>query len=124
MRMELPALIGRGVVAVTARYCTNDPYVITLGFPVAVCEQEWLIGRELLAEGLDTGAAGIGDVRVTARGDVVTLGLSTPDGVGWVVFRRDDVAALVTLTHRLVMPGHEGEFLDWSDTAGFPGEAP
>lgn len=124
MRMELPALIGQGTVTVTADYDSADPYVITLGFPPAVCAQEWVIGRELLAEALTDSAAGTGDLRVTVRGDVVVLGFATPDGVGWVVLRRDDVTALVAHTRRLVRPGTESEFVDWSDTAEFPGVAP
>jgi hypothetical protein len=124
MKMELPALIGQGTVTVSADYRADDPYVITLAFPVAVCAQEWAIGRDLLAEALDTGAAGTGDLRVTARGDVVVLGFATPEGVGWTVLRRNDVAALLALTHRIVRPGTESAFLDWSDTAEFPGVAP
>lgn len=124
VRIELPALIGQGAVTVIADYDRGDPYAIGLEFPPAVCAERWVIGRELLAEALTAGAAGTGDVRVTARGDVVVLGFATPDGVGWLVLRRDDVAALVAHTDRLVRPGTESEFLDWSDIAGFPGVAP
>jgi hypothetical protein len=113
--MDLPALLDKGHAVVHARYETTDPYAITLRFPEAVCAEEWLIGRELLAEAMQSGRAGIGDVRVTARGDLVVLGMSTPDGTGTVVFRRDDVAELLALTHQLVGPGSESQFLVWSD---------
>jgi hypothetical protein len=83
-----------------------------------------VIGRELLADALTVGRAGAVDVKVIARGDLIVLGLSTPDGAGWVVFRRDDVDALMTATRRMVSPGEESEFLDWSDIAEFPGVAP
>jgi hypothetical protein len=122
--MDLPALLGRGHAMVCARYEPADPYAITLQFPDEVCSETWVIGRDLLAEALQSGQAGLGDVKVTARGDLVVLGLSTPDGTGTAVFRRDDVAALLALTHQMVRPGTESQFLDWSDTADFPGVAP
>jgi Streptomyces sporulation and cell division protein, SsgA len=123
MKMDLPALIGSGDVVVAAYYKSTDPYAITLQFPSEVCAPDWVIGRDLLVEALRTERIGSGDVRVTVRGDLVVLGLSTPDGVGWVVFRRDDVDALVAQTFRIVRPGREAEFLDWSDTTDFPGVA-
>jgi sporulation and cell division protein SsgA len=115
MRMDLPALLGRGHAVVCARYETTDPYAITLRFPEAVCPEEWLIGRELLTEALRAGRAGLGDVKVTARGDLVVLGFTSPDGTGTAVFRRDDVAELLAQTHQIVRPGTESQFLDWSD---------
>jgi hypothetical protein len=123
MKMNLPALLSGGHGVVCARYETTDPYAIALHFPETVCAEEWVISRDLLAEALQVGQAGLGDVKVTARGDLVVLGFSTPDGAGTAVFRRDDVAELVACTHRVVGPDTESEFLDWSDTVDFPGVA-
>ena len=123
MKMDLPALLPCGNAVLSAHYRATEPYAITLWFPTEVCSEAWVLSRELLAEALRIEWAGAGDARVTVRGDLVVLGLSTPDGVGWVVFRRNDVAELIARTHDIVRPGTEPEFLDWSDTADFPGVA-
>ncbi|MFD5089008.1 SsgA family sporulation/cell division regulator [Amycolatopsis thailandensis] len=115
---RLHALLKTGHAVVNARYDTTEPYAVTFGFPGA----EWVISRELLAEALHCGQAGIGDVRVTAPGDLITVGLSTPEGSGWVVFRRDDLAELVAATFDAVRPGTESDAIDWSQAAEvFPG---
>ncbi|MER7861695.1 SsgA family sporulation/cell division regulator [Amycolatopsis japonica] len=111
-------LVETGQAAVNGRYDAAEPYAISFGFPGA----DWAISRDMLAEALRDGQAGIGDVRVTARGDLITVGLSSPDGCGWVVFRRDDLAELVSRTFDTVRPGTEGDALDWSAAAEvFPG---
>ncbi|WP_340686361.1 SsgA family sporulation/cell division regulator [Amycolatopsis coloradensis] len=109
----LHVLLATGPAVVDARYRAEEPYGITFGFPGA----DWVIGRDLLAEALRDGRAGIGDVRVTARGDLITVGLSSPGGCGWVVFRRDDLAELVARTFDTVRPGTESDALDWSAAA-------
>ena len=124
MRMDLPALLESGQVTVTATYETVHPYAVCFAFPEGDVLVEWAVSRDLLADALTAGHAGVGDVRVTARGDLVVLELSSLDGKGWALFRRDDVAALVALTHQAVRPGTESQFLDWSDISGFPGVAP
>jgi hypothetical protein len=120
MKMRLPAMAGTGQVEVTARYRREDPYALHLHFGLRP-GVDWAISRELVADALVSGQAGIGDVRVTARGDLVVLALSTPSGSGTAVFRRDDMAELIGRTHELVRPGTESEVLDWSDLAEFPG---
>ncbi|MEV0066670.1 SsgA family sporulation/cell division regulator [Amycolatopsis sp. NPDC050768] len=121
--LQLPALLGDGHATISASYDASEPYAITFGFDAVQPGLEWAISRELLSDALIYGAAGVGEVKVTARGDLVVLGLSNPDGTGAVVLRRDDVAALVAKTHQMVRPGCESRFLDWSDTAEFPGVA-
>ncbi|MEU9688126.1 SsgA family sporulation/cell division regulator [Amycolatopsis japonica] len=112
----LHVMLKNGPAVVNARYDAADPYAITFGFPGA----EWIIGRELLAEAVRNGHAGIGDVQITARGDVITIGLASPDGCGWVVFRRGDLATFLHTTHRAVHAG--AEEIDWSAAAEvFPG---
>ncbi|MEC3974574.1 SsgA family sporulation/cell division regulator [Amycolatopsis sp. H20-H5] len=121
MRRDLAVMIGAGQTVATFSYDATAPYVVTMRVVDGAGPVTWLLGREVLAEALVTGRAGVGDVRVTARGDLVVLGLSTPDGVGTAVLRRDDVAVLVALTHQIVRPGAESDALDWSDLAQFPG---
>jgi hypothetical protein len=121
--MPLPALLESGHATLAASYRRDDPYAIAVGFDVVQPGREWTISRELLSDALVYGQAGIGDVKVTVRGDLVVLGLSSPDGSGAVVFRRDDIAALIAATHQVVRPGEESVELDWSDTVEFPGMA-
>ncbi|MEC3976239.1 SsgA family sporulation/cell division regulator [Amycolatopsis sp. H20-H5] len=117
MRMRLSALVGQHRVEVLASYKRTAPYEMVLAFG----DVSWVLGRELFGEGLRTGQAGAGDVRVTARGDLVVLGLSTPDGTGSAILRRDDVEQLVRATYLVVPAGRESESLDWSGLVQFPG---
>ncbi|MEV0066130.1 SsgA family sporulation/cell division regulator [Amycolatopsis sp. NPDC050768] len=121
--LQLPALLENGHATISASYDASEPYAITFGFDAVQPGLEWLISRELLSDALIYGTAGDGDLKVTARGDLVVLGMSTPSGTGAIVLRRDDVDALIAATHRIVRPGQESEHLDWSDTVEFPGVA-
>lgn len=113
--MELPVLLESGHTVATLSYEQAEPYAVTMRVDEAVGPVEWVFARELLADALACGQAGLGDVQVTARGDLVVLGVSTPDGTGTAVFRRIDVAAFVAVAHRIVAPGAESALLDWSD---------
>ncbi|GAA3537234.1 SsgA family sporulation/cell division regulator [Amycolatopsis ultiminotia] len=121
--VPLPALLESGHTTLAASYRSDDPYAVTVGFDAVQPGLEWTLSRELLADALIYGRAGVGDVTLTARGDLIVLGLSSPCGSAVVVFRRDDVAELVHRTHEMVPPGTEHTCLDWSDTAEFPGVA-
>ncbi|QFU90956.1 SsgA family sporulation/cell division regulator [Amycolatopsis sp. YIM 10] len=123
MRIKIPALLPCGAAEVSVRYSPCEPFAITLRFPRKAGGQNWVLSRELLADGLRTGTAGVGDVRVNARGELAWLDLSTPDGEGWAVFRRADLTSVVELSHVVVRPGTESRFLNWADTAEFPGVA-
>lgn len=118
MTMRLSALLESGHGTVLARYRREDPYAIVLGFDAVQRGLEWTVSRELLSDALVYGHAGVGDIRVTVRGDLVVLGLSTPDGTGTVVFRRNDIDKLLAATYRVVRPGQESAELDWSDLPG------
>ncbi|MFI5606880.1 SsgA family sporulation/cell division regulator [Amycolatopsis sp. NPDC051903] len=121
--MPLPALLHTGHATISASYDSSEPYAVTFGFDVVQPGLEWAVSRELLADALIYGTAGQGDLKVTVRGDLVVLGLSNPNGTGTVVLRRDDIDTLVAHAHRIVAPGCESQFLDWSDTTEFPGVA-
>lgn len=113
--MRLPVLIGSGHTVATLSYDKSDPYAVAMRVTDTGGPVEWVFARDLLADALDHGRAGVGDLVVIARGDLVVLSLSTPDGTGAAVFRRDDVTTFVARAQRIVPPGRESGFLDWSD---------
>ncbi|WP_158634442.1 SsgA family sporulation/cell division regulator [Amycolatopsis sp. WAC 01375] len=117
MKLHLLALVDSQRLQVTAEYRRGEPFAVALSFPIEPDEARWVLGRELLEDALNTGAAGIGDVRITARGDLVVLALSTPDGSGSAIFRRDDLAAFLSLTYLIVPAGTESDAIDWSAAA-------
>jgi hypothetical protein len=118
MRMDLPVLIGSGHTVATFSYEASDPYAVTMRVTDAAGPVQWVFARDLLAEALQVGQAGVGDVVVTVRGDLVVLGLSSPTGTGTAVFRRGDVTAFLARTGEIVGPGTESALLDWSDVPG------
>ncbi|NKQ54988.1 SsgA family sporulation/cell division regulator [Amycolatopsis sp. K13G38] len=116
--MDLPVLIGSGHTVASFYYESADPYAVTLRVIDGAGPVQWVFARDLFAEALDDGRAGVGDVAVTVRGDLVVLGLSSPHGTGTAVFRRADVATFMASTHEIVRPGSESVWLDWSDVPG------
>ena len=118
--MTLPVFLPSGHGEAPVVYDTAEPFVVRFGLWDARMWREvvWRISRELLAEAVNAGQAGIGQVRVTVRGDLLVLGLSNQDGSCAVVFRRDDIVELLCRTNELVRPGTEGDLLDWSDLPG------
>ena len=116
--MDLPVLIGSGHTTASFYYEPADPYAVTLRVIDGAGPLQWVFARDLLAQALADGQAGVGDVAVTARGDLLVLGLSTAEGTGTAVFRRADVATFVTRTNEIVWPGTEFVWLDWSDLPG------
>ncbi|MGW4208941.1 SsgA family sporulation/cell division regulator [Lentzea sp. NPDC004789] len=64
---------------VDLHYRSDDPHAVTLRFHTSDQESTWLVGRELLSEGL-LAPAGLGDVRLRPdHGDVLVLELFTED---------------------------------------------
>lgn len=121
--VALPVLLESGHTTVSASYHRDDPYAVTLGFDAVRPGVEWVLARDLFCDALIYGQAGHGDVKLTARGDLVVMGMSTPSGTGMAIFRRDDVADFIGQTHQIVRAGQETAELDWSDAAEFPGVA-
>ncbi|UUV34308.1 SsgA family sporulation/cell division regulator [Amycolatopsis roodepoortensis] len=114
MKVHMPALVDSTRLRVAVGYRADEPFAVTLTFPTEP-EARWVLGRELLDLALNTGTAGLGDARLTARGDLLVLALSTPDGEGTAIFRRDDLATFLSLTYRMVPAGTEE--IDWSAAA-------
>jgi hypothetical protein len=87
---------------------------ITLGDSAEEDGISWLVGRELLATGLER-PAGDGDVRLwpsRTSGDVLYLHLRAPSGEALFELSRATVAAFLQQTEALVPTGQETAALD------------
>jgi hypothetical protein len=107
---EVPALLC---------YDPSDPFAVRIAFG-EMGEQDdeegiaWLVGRELLQEGLEH-PTGEGDVRVwpaQASTDVLFLHLRAPSGEALFELSRATVAAFLRHTEALVPAGAESALLD------------
>jgi hypothetical protein len=106
---EVPAVLS---------YEVGDPFAVRIAFGEAGEASEdgitWLVGRELLAAGLER-PVGDGDVRLwPARtdGDVLYLHLRAPSGEALFELSRATVSAFLQRTEALVPPGQETAALD------------
>ncbi|GAB3193326.1 SsgA family sporulation/cell division regulator [Geodermatophilus arenarius] len=102
-------------------YAVRDPFAVRIGFgeggEVAADGITWLVGRELLAAGLER-PAGDGDVRIwpaRTTGDVLYLHLRAPSGEALFELSRATVAAFLQRTEELVPSGQETAALDVDD---------
>ena len=114
---EVPALLC---------YDARDPFAVRIGFgdigddTGAVDTEEgvaWLVGRELLQDGLDH-PSGEGDVRVwpsSSASDVLFLHLRAPSGEALFELSRAVVAGFLRQTEALVPPGSESGLLQLDD---------
>jgi hypothetical protein len=94
-------------------YAVSDPFAVRIGFGDAGEPVDdgitWLLGRELLAAGLER-PAGDGDVRIwpaRTSGDVLYLHLRAPSGEALFELSRATVAAFLQRTEELVPSGQE-----------------
>ncbi|MGV9562515.1 SsgA family sporulation/cell division regulator [Streptomyces sp. NPDC003480] len=99
------------------RYEPTDPYVVRACFFTDTDEPvEWILGRDLLADGLK-GSAGEGDIRIwsaVGRGDremYIALGSSAGTALLEVPVR--DVMTFLEDTEALVPQGTESGHIDW-----------
>jgi sporulation and cell division protein SsgA len=106
---EVPAVL---------RYAVDDPFAVRIGFGDADDGADdgitWLLGRELLAAGLDH-PAGEGDVRLwpsRTSGDVLYLHLRAPSGEALFEVSRGAVAGFLQMTENLVPAGEESSVLE------------
>lgn len=92
---------------VDLQYRSDDPHAVTLRFHTRDQESTWLVGRELLAEGL-LAPAGIGDVRLRPEdGDVLVLELFTEDSHAVFHVSADDLRRFLDSTYAVVPAGSE-----------------
>jgi len=119
LRLIAPGDEGLRLTA-TLRYQPSDPYAVEATFRAGDEAISWVLGRDLLSEGL-TRVSGEGDVRVWPtldlgeRGEqtrVIMLQLSSPDGRALLAAPAAEVGAFLAETYQVVAPGTEGEHLD------------
>ncbi|MFD5540867.1 SsgA family sporulation/cell division regulator [Streptomyces sp. NPDC127079] len=104
-------------LCVRLRYEPADPYVVRATFFSHSDEPvEWVLGRDLLADGL-TGSAGRGDVRIWSaadRGDqAMYVSLGSRAGTALLEVPVQDVKAFLERTEALVPRGTEAGRIDW-----------
>ncbi|WP_170166306.1 SsgA family sporulation/cell division regulator [Lentzea atacamensis] len=92
---------------VDLQYRSDDPHAVTLRFQARDQESTWLVGRELLADGL-LSPAGIGDVRLRpGHRDVLVLELFTEDSHAVFHLSADDLQRFLDSTYAAVPAGRE-----------------
>lgn len=107
------------LLSATLRYEPSDPYAVEATFRAAEESISWVLGRDLLAEGL-VSESGDGDVHVwpTLEDDlaVVMIRLSSPDGQALLAAAASDVQDFLRRTFQAVPSGTEQSLLDIDTT--------
>ncbi|MFF1899475.1 SsgA family sporulation/cell division regulator [Streptomyces sp. NPDC058206] len=100
-------------VSVRLHYEPSDPHVVRAAFDVVGSDEtvEWIIGRDLLADGLE-GPAGEGDIRVWPveeehDGSDLYILLNPPDGTALLKAPAREVKAFLQETEAVVPRGAE-----------------
>ena len=92
---------------VDLQYRSDDPHAVTLRFQTRDQESTWVVGRELLSDGL-LSPAGIGDVRLRPHeGDVLVLELFTEDSHAVFHVSHDELSRFLDSTYAVVPAGRE-----------------
>ncbi|HEX7306342.1 SsgA family sporulation/cell division regulator [Lentzea sp.] len=92
---------------VDLHYRSDDPHAVTMRFHTRDQESTWLVGRELLSDGLMS-PAGMGDVRLRpADGDVLVLELFTEDSHAVFHLSADELSRFLDSTYAAVPAGRE-----------------
>jgi hypothetical protein len=104
-------------LCVRLRYEPADPYVVRAAFFVDCGEPvEWVLGRDLLAGGLE-GSAGHADVRIwsaAGRGDEsIYIALGSSAGTALLEVPVQDISSFLEDTEALVPRGTEAGLIDW-----------
>ncbi|WP_405552082.1 SsgA family sporulation/cell division regulator [Streptomyces sp. NBC_01171] len=104
-------------LCVRLRYEPADPYVVRAAFFVD-CEEpvEWVLGRDLLADGLED-SAGHAEVRIwpaAGRGDEsIYIALGSSAGTALLEVPVRDISSFLQDTQALVPRGTESGLIDW-----------
>lgn len=92
---------------VDLHYRSDDPHAVTMRFQARDQESIWLVGRELLSDGL-LAPTGIGDVRLRPdHGDVLVLELFTEDSHAVFHLSADELGRFLDSTYAVVPAGQE-----------------
>lgn len=104
-------------MTMSLRYEPSDPYALRVAFTVVGSDDtvDWIIGRDLLADGLK-GPAGEGDIRVWPAdeddlGDVYIL-LSPPAGTALLKAPAQEIKTFLQETEAVVPRGAEPRHFD------------
>lgn len=106
--------LGRGSVAVRMYWTDRDPLMIEMGLtPASLAEVVWGVGRELLAEGLNSSEpVGMSDVKVRRTSPhAMMVTLSSPEGECHVRFPAELVASYLGRIDAVMPPGGTTEAL-------------
>ena len=116
LRLVVPGDDGL-MLRATLRYQPSDPYAIEATFRAADESISWVLGRDLLSEGLDS-PTGQGDVRVwpaARRGTeraLVMIMLQSPDGQATLALDAVDLDTFLLRTYQAVPQGQESRHVD------------
>ncbi|WP_129337564.1 SsgA family sporulation/cell division regulator [Cellulomonas endophytica] len=104
-------------VATELSFRAADPYTVRAVFTGAASMSTWLLGRELLAQGVHASAeapAGSGDVQVWRDEDpeFTLVSLSGVEGSALLAAPTEPILRFLESTERLVPLGHEGERME------------
>ncbi|MFD5824433.1 SsgA family sporulation/cell division regulator [Lentzea sp. NPDC060358] len=92
---------------VDLQYRSDDPHAVTMRFHTRDQESTWLVGRELLSDGLMS-PAGMGDVRLRpGDGDMLVLELFTEDSHAVFHMSADELGRFLDSTYAAVPAGRE-----------------
>ncbi|WP_030980636.1 SsgA family sporulation/cell division regulator [Streptomyces sp. NRRL S-1824] len=105
-------------MCMSLRYEPTDPYVVRAAFFTDTEElAEWVLGRDLLADGL-RGSAGSGDIRIwpaVGRGDeAMHIALGSPADAALLEVPVQDIRTFLEHTEALVPRGTESGHIDWN----------
>ncbi|MFB9908578.1 SsgA family sporulation/cell division regulator [Allokutzneria oryzae] len=113
-------------VEVELEYSTTDPYAIRMLFnPLRGKSVEWIVARELLADGL-LGKAGEGDVKIwpiSGPMDLVEIEFSTPAGLARFGADAEVLADFLNDSYLLVPSGEESLWFDFDHELTFLSDA-
>lgn len=92
----------------------EDPTVVTMTFIEQAGGVDWMIGRELIANGL-VKHVGLHDVEIWPVLNRVLVGLLSEEKPVIVEFDLKDVAAFIHATFLMVPNGQEFSMIDWDE---------
>jgi len=109
--------LGRPLTFISSfGYDPADPYAVWLTFHIPGGDVHWVMGRALLARGIDE-PTGEGDVCLWPNLDadgraVVSMDFHSPEGRLVVEARSSDIYQFLGRTYAAVAPGSEGDNVD------------
>lgn len=99
------------------QYDSDDPYAFRFLFNNGVSDAQWLIGRDLLAEGLNSEIwVGEGDIRIRRNSHhTVEVSLDSHEGLAVVTVPRNSLKNFIKRSSTVVDFGKESNQYDWDE---------